>query len=172
MVSLNFQGDLIKASEIGNIMKVPSKSTNPTKTHTSAKSDTSAKGTTGAKSTIGAKSTAEAKSTTGAKTATKPQSKAAFTDKMNRQVKEAHAQIDSLEKKAREVSQDLQGDYKKHLGNARAAQKKLQLKMEELGKAGEDSWENARDDVEHAWKAVTSSANYFKSQFKPSSNAR
>ena len=166
MVSLNFQGDLIKASEIGNIMKVTSKSTNPTKTHTSAKSDTSAKGTTGAKST------AEAKSTTGAKTATKPQSKAAFTDKMNRQVKEAHAQIDSLEKKAREVSQDLQGEYQKHLGNARAAQKKLQLKMEELGKAGEDSWENARDDVEHAWKAVTSSANYFKSQFKPSSNAR
>jgi hypothetical protein len=67
MVSLNFQGDLIKPNEIGNIMKVTSTSTKPTKTNTSAKSKT------------------------GAKTKTMAQSRAAFTDEMNRQVKEVHA---------------------------------------------------------------------------------
>ena len=71
-----------------------------------------------------------------------------------------------MEKKSQKATKEAKAEYQVQAKKARASQKKLEKKLEELGKAGEDTWEDFKDGVEHASKAFTSSVNYFKSQFK------
>lgn len=102
----------------------------------------------------------------GGNTMTTTKQKDDFKKTMKKQIDNVKSEIDDLEKKSKTASKDVQAKYQEQLKNARAAQKKLEKKMDELGKASEDTWDKIKDESEHAWKALSSSVNYFKSQFK------
>lgn len=85
---------------------------------------------------------------------------------MQKQLSDLNCENDTLEKKSKKVSKDVQATNQEQLKKARAAENKLEEKMDELGKASEETWEKIKDESEHAWKALTSSESYFKSQFK------
>lgn len=89
-----------------------------------------------------------------------------FKKKMNAQIDSLKSEIDTLEQKSKDASKEVQAKYQEQLKNARAAQEKLEKKLDELGKASEQTWAKVKEESEHAWNALTSSVNYFKSQFK------
>lgn len=90
----------------------------------------------------------------------------AYIQKMKDHLDEWNAEVDKLEKRMHEVSDDAKAAYEKRLAEARSKQQEFEKKIQGLRDAGDAAWEDVKNEAEHAWKAFHNSVNYFKSHFK------
>ena len=89
-----------------------------------------------------------------------------FVESLKQQLDELNAEVDELEAKMKNAREDVRGEYEERLAQAIAEGDRARQKLEEVREAGEDAWEDMKDEAEHAWKALRNSVNYFKSHFK------
>ena len=89
-----------------------------------------------------------------------------FVEKLKGQIDSVNSDIDELERKAESVKNDARAKYLEELENAKSQRAELEAKVTQIKQSGEDAWEGLQDEVEHAWKALNNSINYFKSHFK------
>jgi uncharacterized coiled-coil protein SlyX len=89
-----------------------------------------------------------------------------FVEKLKHQLDELNTQVDEIEEKIGKAQADVKAKYDEKLGALRQQKQESQDKLNEIIAAGEDKWEQLRDQVDHTWKAFQHSVNYFKSQLK------
>lgn len=87
-----------------------------------------------------------------------------YLEKMKAQLDEWSAELGKLEAKLAKANEATRKRLEPHLAKAREAQNALAKKLAELKDAGGTSWDSASADVEHVWKVLKQSVNYFKSQ--------
>ncbi len=87
-----------------------------------------------------------------------------YVEKMKQQLDDWNEDIDRLEAKVGELSQPVREKLEPHLAKVRETSSTARSKLREVRAAGEESWEGLTDEVEHVWKALKQSINYFKSQ--------
>jgi septal ring factor EnvC (AmiA/AmiB activator) len=89
-----------------------------------------------------------------------------FISKLKHQLDELDARMDKVEQKSRELEGDARKTYEKNLELLRGERVKAAAKLDEVLNAGEEKWDDLKDEAEHAWKALNNSINYFKSHFR------
>ena len=89
-----------------------------------------------------------------------------YVERMKQQLDEWNADLDSLEAKLSEMTEPARRKLEPQLSKARDSYASARQKLREIRGAGEESWEDLTDDVEHVWKTLKQSINYFKSQVK------
>ncbi|MEQ8515817.1 MAG: hypothetical protein RIC38_09460 [Chromatocurvus sp.] len=89
-----------------------------------------------------------------------------FIDKLKDRLDDIDAHMDRIEKRANELEGDARKEYENRLNDLREDRRKAQRRIDEARAAGEERWQEIKDDAEHAWKALGNSINYFKSHFK------
>jgi len=87
-----------------------------------------------------------------------------YLAKLKQQLDEWNADIDSLEAKAGELTGPARAKLEPYLASAREHRDAAVAKLAELKNSGETSWEKVQGEVEHVWKTLRQSINYFKSQ--------
>jgi len=87
-----------------------------------------------------------------------------FINSVKKQLDEWNGDIDKLEAKIDDASDDTKDQLKHQLAKAHEARDAVARKLGELENAGEHSWDSMKGDVENAWEAFKSSVNHFKSQ--------
>jgi DNA repair ATPase RecN len=95
-----------------------------------------------------------------------PPDKTGYVEKMQAELKHLHQEVDGLMEKAKASEADMRAkliEQGKELGHKRD---EAETKLRALVDAGEEHWHEARDEVEHVWKAFRNSVHYFKSHFK------
>jgi septal ring factor EnvC (AmiA/AmiB activator) len=88
-----------------------------------------------------------------------------FINSVKAQLDEWNADIGTLEAKIEHASDDTKQQLKNHLAKAHEARDAVTKKLAQLESSGEQSWDSAKGEVEHAWNAFKSTVNHFKSQF-------
>lgn len=89
-----------------------------------------------------------------------------FIEKLKHQLDDIDAHMDRIERRADELEGETRKEYEKRLNDLREDRRKAQRRIDEARAAGEERWQEIKDDAEHAWKALGNSINYFKSHFK------
>jgi uncharacterized coiled-coil DUF342 family protein len=87
-----------------------------------------------------------------------------YVQKMKARLDEWNKEIDTLEEKLSEASDETRQRLDPYLQKAREQRDQVVAKFGELKEAGEASFEARMDQVEHVWKTFKQSVNYFKSQ--------
>lgn len=75
----------------------------------------------------------------------------AYKQKMAAQLKEWSAQIDLLEAKMENIGADMRVKRAEELHELRAKQRAASEKMQELGKASGEAWEQAKETADKIW---------------------
>jgi flagellar biosynthesis chaperone FliJ len=83
---------------------------------------------------------------------------------MKEQLDEWNADLDSLEARLSEAAEPVRSKLEPQLSKVRDSYASARQKLRAIRGAGEESWEDLTDDVEHVWKTLKHSINYFKSQ--------
>ncbi|MFN2286776.1 MAG: hypothetical protein ABR578_00440 [Chromatocurvus sp.] len=89
-----------------------------------------------------------------------------FIDRLKGQLDDIDANMGKIEKRADELEGEARKEYEKRLNDLREDRRKAQKRIDDARAAGEEQWQEIKDDAEHAWKALGNSFNYFKSHFK------
>ena len=89
-----------------------------------------------------------------------------YIERMKQQLDEWNTDLDSLEAKLADATEPLKSKLEPQLSTARKGYADARKRLSEIRSAGEGSWEDLTDDVEHVWKTLRQSINYFKSQLK------
>jgi flagellar biosynthesis chaperone FliJ len=89
-----------------------------------------------------------------------------YVEKMKQQLGEWNTDLDRLEAKVSEVAEPVRDKLEPQLSKVRDSYASARRKLREVREASEESWEDLTDDVEHVWKTLRQSINYFKSQLK------
>jgi len=89
-----------------------------------------------------------------------------FIDKMKGRLDDLDERIEELKKKGGEFEGEAKKEYENRLHDLREKRRHAKRKMDEIQAAGEEKWQQFKDEAEHAWKALGNSFNYFKSHFK------
>ena len=87
-----------------------------------------------------------------------------FIDSVKAQMDEWNGDIGKLEAKLDNASDDTKQELKHQLSKAYNARDAVAKKINDLQEAGDDSWHEAKGDVENAWNAFKDSVKHFKSQ--------
>jgi hypothetical protein len=87
-----------------------------------------------------------------------------YVEKMKDRLDKWNAEIDTLEAKLGEASDETKQRLEPYLAKARESRDQVVAKFSELKEAGETSFEARMEQVEHVWKTFKQSVNYFKSQ--------
>jgi len=87
-----------------------------------------------------------------------------YLEKMKTRLDEWNKEIDRLEEKLAEASDETRQRLEPYLKKAIESRDQVVAKFGELKEAGEASFETRMDQVEHVWKTFKQSVNYFKSQ--------
>jgi predicted nucleic acid-binding Zn-ribbon protein len=87
-----------------------------------------------------------------------------YVTKMKARLDEWNDEIDRLEAKLSEASDETRKRLEPYLEKARESRDQVVAKFGEVKDAGEASFEAKVDQVEHVWKTFKQSVNYFKSQ--------
>jgi uncharacterized coiled-coil DUF342 family protein len=87
-----------------------------------------------------------------------------YVAKMKDQLDDINEQIDKLEEKSQDTRADLTNKYRQEMAELRAKSDKALAKLDELRKAGENSWHGMVDEMDKIGNALKHSYNYFKSQ--------
>ena len=87
-----------------------------------------------------------------------------YVEKMKRQLDEWNEDIARLEAKLAKLTGPARERLEPYLAKAREGRDAAVRKLAELKESGEESWDNLQGEVEHVWKALRHSINYFKSQ--------
>ena len=89
-----------------------------------------------------------------------------YVAKMKAQLDEWNEDLEGLEAKLAETAEPIKSKLEPQLAKARSSYASAGQKLSELRGAGEESWDDLTGEVEHVWKALRQSINYFKSQLK------
>ena len=87
-----------------------------------------------------------------------------YIEKMKRQLDEWNKDVDRLEAQISEVQSSARAELQTRVKQAREGYETAKEKLEEIRAGGDESWEKARDEVEHVWKVLKQSINYFRSR--------
>ncbi|HKJ52400.1 MAG TPA: coiled coil domain-containing protein [Gammaproteobacteria bacterium] len=91
--------------------------------------------------------------------------KAAYRQKIEASMEEWDAEIDKIEARADRAGADMQLQYFEELKKLRALQEVARGKLEELEEAGDDAWEELRNDVDNATNAIERAVNVAVTRF-------
>ncbi len=89
-----------------------------------------------------------------------------YVEKMKRQLDEWNTDLEGFERKLSEVTEPVRSKLEPQLSTAKKSYADARQKLREVRGAGEESWEDLTGEVEHVWKTLRQSVNYFKSQLK------
>lgn len=78
-------------------------------------------------------------------------SKQAYESKVKAQLDNFNAQIDQMKAKAAEANADAAIEYNKMIDDLTNKRDTAQAKLDEIGKASEDAWEDLKVGFESAW---------------------
>ncbi len=87
-----------------------------------------------------------------------------YVERMKKQLDDWNADLERLETKLGEMAGPVKSKLEPQLSKAREGYDSARMKLREVRNAGEESWEGLTDEVEHVWKTLRQSINYFKSQ--------
>lgn len=89
-----------------------------------------------------------------------------FISNMKEQLDELDARMDDLDKKREELSGDARKEYDKRLHELAELRRDAEKRLKDVQTAGEEKWQQVKDEAEHTRKALNNSFNYFLSHFK------
>lgn len=89
-----------------------------------------------------------------------------YVERMKQQLEEWNEDLDGLEARLSEMTEPVRSTLEPQVAKARKGYADARQKLREIRDAGEESWEEMTDDVEHVWKTLRQSINYFRSQLK------
>lgn len=94
-----------------------------------------------------------------------PETKQAYQEKVKAQLNNLNAQIDQMKAKAAEANADAAIEYNKMIDDLTGKRNEAQVKLDEIGRASEDAWEDLKVGFESAWNdlnvALKSAMNKF-----------
>jgi len=79
------------------------------------------------------------------------ETKTAYQEKMEAQLKEWSAKIGELAAKAEKAQADAKIEYQQQLEGLRAKQQEVEENLKKLRQAGEEAWEDWKTGVQKAW---------------------
>lgn len=79
------------------------------------------------------------------------ETKQAYEAKVKAQLDRLNAQIDQMKAKAAEANADAAIEYNKMLEDLSGKRNEAQAKLDEIGRASEDAWEDLKIGFESAW---------------------
>jgi len=89
-----------------------------------------------------------------------------FIGQMKDRLDELDKEIDKLKGEAGKFESKARMEYENRLHDLREKRREAKRKIDDLRSAGDEKWQQLKDETEHAWKALGNSFNYFKSHFK------
>ncbi len=92
--------------------------------------------------------------------------KEAYQKKLEAHLKEWDAKLDQLSAKAQKATADARIHYENELENLRSKQAAAHKTLEELGKRGENAWEDMKDGVEKVWDEMGKAIDKVTARFK------
>jgi hypothetical protein len=92
--------------------------------------------------------------------------KEAYRKKLEAQLKEWDAKLDLWSAKAQKATADARISYENELESLRSKRAAAHKKFEELGKRGENAWEDIKDGVEKVWGEMGKAMEKVASRFK------
>lgn len=92
--------------------------------------------------------------------------KESYQEKMDAQLAEWQAKIDTLKAKADKAEAKQKINYYEQIESLRTKQQKLQEKLDELRNAGEGAWEEVKAGVESAWQDLKGAVEKATEKFK------
>lgn len=87
-----------------------------------------------------------------------------YIEKMKQQLDTVNAEISRIEIRISETTGQAREKMQSELEKVRAGYEALTAKVDEVRKAGEETFEKYRDEAGHLWKVLNQSINYFKTQ--------
>ncbi len=72
--------------------------------------------------------------------------------------------LDKFEARVSEATEPAKAKLQPQVDKARASYDKAVAKLREMRDAGGESWDDMSGEIEHVWKTLKQSVNYFKSQ--------
>lgn len=94
------------------------------------------------------------------------QSRNEFIERMKERLDDLDEKIEDLKQKGDKFEGEAKMEYENRLHDLREKRREAKRKLDETRAAGEEKWQQVKDEAEHAWKALGNSFNYFKSHFK------
>ncbi len=89
-----------------------------------------------------------------------------FISNMKDRLDQLDEQIEEMKHKGEKMDAEARKEYENRLHDLRDKRREAKRMINDLHTAGEDKWQQLKDETEHAWKALGNSFNYFKSHFK------
>lgn len=89
-----------------------------------------------------------------------------YIDRMAAKLKEWNAEIEKLEVKAQETSSDAKKEINKEIQELRTKKQVADYKLEDIKKAGEESWKELQEESENALEDIKSSLENAKNRFE------
>ncbi len=91
--------------------------------------------------------------------------KDAYADKLKAQLDEWKAEIDKLEAKAKQASADVRIMYEEQIEELRDKRLSMKSKMSTLQEAGDDEWEDIKEDIENIGSFIKTEMKQLRSKF-------
>ncbi len=92
--------------------------------------------------------------------------KEAYQKKLQAQLDEWDARLDLLSAQAQKVAADARINYEDELVSLRSRRAEAHKALAELGKRGENAWEDMKDGVDKAWDAMSQAMERVAARFK------
>ncbi|MDZ7754116.1 MAG: coiled coil domain-containing protein [Gammaproteobacteria bacterium] len=94
------------------------------------------------------------------------ESKKAYQERMEAELREWQARIDVLKAKADKAQADQKLEYQEEIESVRAKQQQVRERMKELQDAGADAWQEVKAGLDAAWEDMRSAADRALERFK------
>jgi len=85
---------------------------------------------------------------------------------MKKRMDELSVEIDALETRAHEVTEEARATFQEQLVALRVKRQEGERKIEEMKSATESSWRRLKAETDNVWDALKDSLNTFKAHFK------
>jgi DNA repair ATPase RecN len=85
-----------------------------------------------------------------------------YITRMKSQLDEWKAELQELESKAGNAQADVRDKYRQTIEELHEKRVAAEAKLEEIGRAGEESWEDLKDEAERIWTAFKASVDAFR----------
>ncbi|HKL52082.1 MAG TPA: hypothetical protein VJ908_13015 [Wenzhouxiangellaceae bacterium] len=94
------------------------------------------------------------------------QSRNEFIEKMKKGLDDLDERIEDLKQRGDKLEGEAHKEYENRLHDLREKRREAKRKLDDAQSAGEEKWQQFKDEAEHAWTALGNSFNYLKSHFK------
>jgi len=92
-------------------------------------------------------------------------SKQAYQEKLDAQMREWNAKFEELKAKADQAKAEAKIEYYERIEELRSKQEVALRKLQEFGDSGEQAWEDLKPGLEHAWNDLKTSVEKAISRF-------